>query len=771
MGLEIGLQGDASAGLVLLAGATSVWSGAMSSSILARADSHTGPRRALWTLAGAAVAANGLWANYYLSALALNADRSLVIGAADTVIAALCVHLACAFAFLIIMYRRNRAATLAGAAVLGANVLLMHYVGLRSVHLDPGRLFDLAAAGPGAALLAAIFVASVLAFRPDLPPLRRFAGVAAAGGLVTALNLLILAQSPPAASPLAADLSSASLQSVVFVVTCLLLAGIAAACATDKMLADRDRQVRALDEAVARLRDSERAAKAADAAKSEFVADISHEIRTPLTAILGMLDLLDAQSLTLDQRRQIVIAKTAAEGLLTLANDLVDLAKLDAGKLEPSIGSCDLAGLAQSVVDLMRPSLLARPVALRLIIADGFPAALATDAARVRQILLNLVGNAIKFTERGTITVALDARAAGGGAQDVTIVVEDTGAGMSSDVLAQLFRRFSQTDVATPARFGGAGLGLAISAKLATTLGGALTASSVLGAGSRFVFRFYADTAPATVPAIIAAPGDLGSVLEVLIVDDQEANRYLAERLLARAGIIADTVSSAEAALERLRARRFDAILLDLQMPGIDGVGAARQIRALAGSAAATPMIAYTAAVSAADRQRCSDAGIAFFVEKPVKPAALYAALGAAVGATIPLPPTADCAQSATPGMQALFLEEGPFRAIAALIGAAETQTCLRAAMIDIDRLLAAARAALTVGDVAEAKAAAHAVKSLAADWGAARLRDAAARLERGPGDRTAADAALDDMVRSWSGARALLVARSTDNAAPQTAA
>lgn len=758
------------AALVLLAAATAVWSGAMSASALARAAALAGRRRAVWMLAGAAIAANGLWANYYLSALAVRADLPAAIVAADAVTAALSVHLACAFSFLMIVYRGTRGATLLGAAVLGANVLLMQYLGLRSFNLDPERLFDLAAFGPSAALLAGVFVASVLAYRPDIPPVRRFAGVVAAGGLVTALNLFILAASPLAAAAPAADLSSGSLKAVVFIVTCLLVAGIAAAYATDKLLAERERQVRALDDAIARLRESERAATIANAAKSEFVADISHEIRTPLTAVLGMLDLLDAPGLTLDQRRQVAITKTAAEGLLTLANDLVDLAALEAGRFTTAIAPCDIAGLSRSVLDMMTPSLAGRDVKVGLEVGQGLPAAVLTDGARLRQILVNLVGNAVKYTKRGAITIALGARPAATGAVDLTIAVADTGAGMPAGALDRLFERFAQVSADAPPRRAGEGLGLAISRKLAAALGGALVADSTPGVGSRFVLTFRAvraDVAPVHKVASLAASPTLNaaSSLHLLIVDDQEPNRYLAARVLKRFGITADDADSAMAAYDRLRTRRYDAVLLDLHMPDVDGITAAQAIRTMEGPAADVPLIAFSTAVGPTERRRCIEAGIMHFVEKPIQAAALHAVVRAAareaqtgedyrMNAIDPTPAAAPAADAST-----FFVDARALYETVALIGVNEAQALAAAALLEIGRLLARARAALAGGDLGEAKAAAHAIRGIAANWAAIRLSDDARRLERGALDAVTAEETLDAMVRSWCGARAQLPA------------
>lgn len=749
------------AGLALLAAATAVWSGAMSSSTLARAATIVGPRRAVWTLAGGAVAANGLWANYYLCALALRAELPASIVAADAAIAALSVHLACAFSFFMIVYRGTRGAALLGAAVLGTNVLMMQYLGLRSFNLDPARLFDLGTVGPSAALLAAVFVASALAYRPDVPPVRRYAGVVAAGGLVTALNLLILAASPLSAGTPAAPLSSGSLKSVVFIVTCLLIAGIAAAYATDKLLAERERHVSALDDAIARLRESERAANAANAAKSEFVADISHEIRTPLTAVLGMLDLLEAPGLTLDQRRQLAIAKIAAEGLLTLANDLVDLAKLEAGRLTATIAACDVTALARSVFDLMGPSIAGRDIAFGLEVDDGFPVTILTDGARLRQILVNLVGNAVKYTEHGAITIRLGARPLDSGAVDMSVTVADTGVGMSAGALDGLFERFSQASADTSPRRVGAGLGLAISRKLAAALGGALAADSTPGVGSRFILTFRAGIAADRLPIIAAAPpvgprpGGAKS-LHLLIVDDQESNRYLAARLLRRFGITTDGAGDATAALECLRARRYDAVLLDLHMPGVDGIGAARAIRAMGGPTAQIPLIAFSATVGATARRRCTEAGIAHFVEKPIQPASLYDTVRAA---TEESDSEKDCQMDPIDFSPPPVVDAARLYETVAVVGAAEAQALSSAALVEIGRLLACARAALTSGDFGEAKAAAHAVAGIAANWAAMRLSDDARRLERGALDAASAEATLDAMVRSWCGARAHLPA------------
>jgi CheY-like chemotaxis protein/HPt (histidine-containing phosphotransfer) domain-containing protein len=340
---------------------------------------------------------------------------------------------------------------------------------------------------------------------------------------------------------------------------------------------------------------------------------------------------------------------------------------------------------------------------------------------------------------------------------------------MPAGALDGLFQRFSQTngDMA-PRRVGdvtGAGLGLAISQKLAAALGGALAAYSTPGVGSRFVLAFragIADPLPviASAPAAAAPPG-AAKCLHLLIVDDQESNRYLAARLLRRFGITADGAGDATAAFECLRARRYDAVLLDLYMPGVDGIAAARAIRAMEGPTARIPLIAFSAAVGATDRRRCTEAGIAHFVEKPIRPAALHAAVRAAteeaakekdhrmdaIDSAASAPPVADDPE--------LFVDAARLHETVALIGADEARALSVAALTEIGGLIAQARTALTSGDLGGAKAAAHAVAGIASNWAAMRLSEDARRLERGALDAASAEAMLDAMVRSWCGARA----------------
>ena len=365
------------------------------------------------------------------------------------------------------------------------------------------------------------------------------------------------------------------------------------------------------------LLEAQRAAEAAAEAKSSFLANMSHEIRTPMNGVMGVLHLLKAEKLTEDGRHMLEEALSCGQMLAELLNDVIDFSKIEAGRLELADEALDPRGLVEGVVRLLRPQADAKGLLLRLD-ADADLGWVRSDPVRVRQALFNLVGNAVKFTERGSVTV----RCTSPCADRLRFEVIDTGVGIPADVQGRIFQRFDQGDASTTRKFGGSGLGLAITKKLAEMMSGSVGFSSEEGLGSNFWLEI---AAPAT-EAVAETHETLEPVLDglrVLVVEDNPTNRMIATKLLESLGAQVTTAADGYLGVEAAETGDFHLILMDVQMPGIDGLEAARRIRALGGAAAETPIVALTANVLAHQRRSYLDAGMDGVVGKPISPGVL----------------------------------------------------------------------------------------------------------------------------------------------------
>lgn len=370
-------------------------------------------------------------------------------------------------------------------------------------------------------------------------------------------------------------------------------------------------------------------ALAAKGAMGQFLSTISHEIRTPLNAVIGMSDLLLDTSLDLQQQELVQTINSSAELLLRLINDILDLSKIEAKKLMISSEAFSLRSLVLDCCRMMDPALRAKHLELRCSFDDDPPDGLTGDSVRIRQILLNLLNNAIKFTNQGSIDVKIGWRPLAPYSIELDLTVDDTGTGISEDFIPKIFQDFSQEhNQAHASHHQGTGLGLAICDRLCHLMGGGIEVQSQLGQGSRFHVRLPLQR---SAPEVSPASGldesldlDLSSV-RLLVVEDNRINQRVLELLLAKLNLQAKFANCGEDAVERLGREGFNLVLMDLQMPGIDGLEATRQLRAL--PIPQPYVVALTAFAFEDQQQECLAAGMQDFLTKPVRVPALQGCL------------------------------------------------------------------------------------------------------------------------------------------------
>ena len=515
------------------------------------------------------------------------------------------------------------------------------------------------------------------------------------------------------------------------------------------------------------------AAEQASRAKSEFLAMMSHEVRTPLNGVLGSLTLLASRQGDDESRRLVQVARSSGEHLLAILNDILDLSKVEAGRLELEEMDFDLAAVVRSAVDLSRALAGAKRLLFAVDIQPALPTRLYGDPGRLRQMLLNLLSNAVKFTESGTISVlvSLDDGAAGDqGACRIRFAVRDTGAGVVSDRLTRLFDRFVQGDGSIDRRHDGAGLGLAITRELSARMGGSVGAESTPGEGSTFWFTAVLrpasdrpglatgglDVAAVTAPAAISIKG---RPPRILVAEDNPTNQLVVRMMLEGLGCHVDIVGNGGEAIDAAAMRPYDLLLMDIAMPEVNGLQATRIIRRLPDGAGRVPIVAMTASTMREERQRYESAGMDACVAKPITAAALSAVLTARIpGATAnqviasdhgPMP-----GARATSSSNVVEIGENPFdpTAIDRLIAdtsAAAAPMLIEAYLEDVETTLARVEDAAGSGDLTALGRAAHCLVGNSGTYGALAVQRAASAVERAcqAADATTAMAAVGDLM------------------------
>jgi signal transduction histidine kinase/CheY-like chemotaxis protein/HPt (histidine-containing phosphotransfer) domain-containing protein len=482
-------------------------------------------------------------------------------------------------------------------------------------------------------------------------------------------------------------------------------------------------------------------AEQASHAKSEFLANMSHEIRTPLNAVLGMLSLALDTPLTSAQYEYVSTARKSGAALLAILNDILDVSKIEAGRLEIEIVPFDLRACLADAMGVLASKADSRGLAFHLQVADSVPEAVFSDAARLRQILVNLLDNAIKFSTEGEVRLDVSARTLREGDTEILFAVHDQGIGIPADRMDRLFQPFGQVDPSLSRLHGGTGLGLVISRRLVARLGGRMWVESEPGRGSTFFFTLKCRTTatPARVPEANDDPAGRPFAermpLRILLAEDNSINQRVALLMLDRLGYRADLAGNGQEVLEAVHRQPYDLILMDIQMPGVDGLEATRRIRAQLPPDRQARIVAMTANVLPEQRTACLAAGMDDFLQKPVDFADLRAALGRAGSAsTVRLSPTES---SFDPTKLA------GLRQLGALAGRPLVQEIVDSYRVETPRRLRELQAALDRADRAGFAFLAHSLKGSSAQIGATRTATLSGELERLAPGASAVDLAL----------------------------
>ncbi len=673
----IGVPYSHDLGLVILSFLIAALASYCSLDMAERLRGSEGRTRLFWLLMAGATLGGGIWSMHFIAMTAFHAPLERGYDPGLTIISGV-VAIGAATAGLAALGRKPSLMRLGGSgAFVGLGVVVMHYTGMAALSVQGEivyrpEIFSISVLVALTAAAVALWLAVNLRHVWQRMAAALVMAMAICGMHFTGMAGTVLVASP-AATQTDALVSKGMLAAVVavstvaFVLVALVLAFI-----------DRRLEARSMQEALrlreinADLEQAKREAEAANRAKSAFLATMSHEIRTPMNGVLGMLEATLRARIDESVRDQLVTARDSAVDLLTILNDILDYSKLEAGQMQLERVSFSVRQVADDVLSMLANVATQKNLLLQVQVATDTPEWVMGDPTRFRQVLLNLVSNALKFTEAGSVTIAVSYMD-GEAPHLVRVEVRDTGIGIAPEAVRRLFNRFSQADASTTRRFGGTGLGLAISRELIACMGGDINVRSEPGMGS--VFAFEIPTEPAAEPAVKVARAvhpRRKLRLNILVAEDNPVNQKVLRTLLNGQGHALTFVDNGLRAVEAVQGDAYDLILMDVSMPVMDGPTAARAIRKLPRPIGTTPIIALTANAMAGDRESYLADGMSDYVSKPIDIDDLLSAIA-----------------RQAPGAPGSMVASGVDRAAAVVASSASDTAALDALNLELDGLIA----------------------------------------------------------------------------------
>ena len=623
--------------LVALAAAVCLASTAIGIDLLARANQRRANPRARLSLACGAVFVGsiGVWATHFLAVLAYDVGIPMGFEVGATLLSILAGIVANTIGFVLAPHRSPWWRIVLSGIIVGGGVGVLHYEGMAGVTFPNSIGWNRTLIDTSIVLGILFSTLAVALLARGHTHFHRFAAVVAFSLGVVSVHFTGMAAMSilPDLQPDFVD-DPFSHSSIAIAVTIGVSAIASIAFATSvfdqvrvrRSLGEAERLNR-LNEEMSRAKD---AAEAANRAKSEFLAMMSHEIRTPLTGMIGMIDLMARTNSVAEQRSHAALAREAAENLLAVINGILDFSQLEAGRLQTEAIDFDSGRLVSSTIALFRSAAEIKGLRLTAQASAGLPQWLNGDPHRIRQILNNLIGNAIKFTTTGAIDVTTSHRVLADGKIELRFEVVDSGVGIPPDARRRLFEPFTQADTSTSRRFGGSGLGLSICKGLCELLDGEIGVDEGPGGtGSRFWFTVCCTEGRPTAPEVPSPSIAPDRPLAVLVAEDTPIISTLIRNLLTGEGHVPTIVGNGAEAFAMVQSKAFDLVLMDVQMPDMDGVSATRAIRALPDACSTIPIIALTANAMASERAQYLAAGMTDCVTKPIRPAELFRAIAA----------------------------------------------------------------------------------------------------------------------------------------------